>query len=111
VTVALDVQALATQMLAVALPLLKKDAEDAESFAKVEFTKIAQTIASIGEQVAAKQINQQQAALLLNMQKLASQNVLLALEGLGLLAVEAAINAALGVIKTAVNTAIGFALI
>jgi hypothetical protein len=45
------------------------------------------------------------------MQKLASQNVLLTLQGLSLLAVEAAINAALGVIKTAVNTAIGFALL
>jgi hypothetical protein len=108
---ALDVQTLASQMLSVALPLLKKDAQDAESFAKVEFTKIAQTIAAIGEQLLANQINQQQAVLLLNMQKLASQNVLLTLQGLSLLAVEAAINAALGLIKTAVNTAIGFALI
>jgi hypothetical protein len=108
---ALDVQSLATEMLGVAVPLLKKDAQDAESFAKVEFTKIAQTIASIGEQLAAAQINQQQAVLLLNMQKLASQNVLLTLQGLSLLAVEAAINAALGVVKTAVNTAIGFALL
>jgi hypothetical protein len=109
--VALDVQSLATQMLAVAVPMLKKDAQDAESFAKAEFTKIAQTIASIGEQLAANQINQQQAVLLLNMQKLASQNVLLTLQGLALLAVEAAINAALGAIKSAVNTALGFALI
>jgi hypothetical protein len=108
---ALDVQSLATQMLAVAVPLLKKDAQDAESFAKVEFAKIAHTIASIGEQLAAGQINQQQAVLLLNMQKLSSQNVLLTLQGLSLLAVEAAINAALGVVKTAVNTAIGFALL
>jgi len=108
---ALDVQGLVTQMLAVAVPLLKKDAEDAESFAKIEFTKIAQTIVSIGDLFATKQINQQQSVLLLNMQKLASQNVLLTLQGLGLLAVEAAVNAALGVIKTAVNTAIGFALL
>jgi hypothetical protein len=108
---AIDVQSLATQMLTVAIPLLKADAQNAESFAKVEFTKIAQTIASIGEQLAANQINQQQAILLLNMQKLASQNVLLTLQGLALLAVEAAINAALGVVKTAVNTALGFALL
>jgi hypothetical protein len=107
----LDVQGLITQMLAVAVPLLKKDAVDAESFAKIEFTKIAQTIVAIGELVATKQINQQQSVLLLNMQKLASQNVLLTLQGLGLLAVEAAINAALGVVKTAVNTAIGFVLL
>ena len=61
--------------------------------------------------MAAGQINQAQAVLLLDMQKSASRSVLLALQGLALLAVEAAINAALGVVKTAVNTAIGFALI
>jgi hypothetical protein len=108
---ALDVGTLATQMLGAALPILKKDASDAESFAKTEFTKIAQTIVSIGEQVAAGQIDQQQASLLLDMQTSASRNVLLTLKGLALLAVQEAINAALSVVKTAVNTALGFALI
>jgi len=108
---ALNVESLASQMLAAALPILKKDAADAESFAKTEFTKIAQTIASIAEQLAAGQINSQQAELLLDMQRSASRNVLLTLQGLALLAVEAAINAALGAIKTAVNTAVGFGLI
>ncbi len=108
---ALDVGTLATQMLGAALPILKKDTQDAESFAKTEFTKIAQTIVSIGEQVATGQINQQQAGLLLEMQTSASRSVLLTLQGLALLAVEEAINAALAVVKTAVNTALGFALI
>lgn len=108
---ALDVGTLATQMLSAALPILKKDAQDAESFAKTEFTKIAQTIAAIGEQVISGQINQQQAGLLLDMQTSASRNVLLTLQGLALLAAEEAINAALAVVKTAVNTALGFALI
>jgi len=48
-------------MLHAALPILKKGAEDPESFAKVEFTKIAYTIVAIGEQVAAGQINEQEA--------------------------------------------------
>lgn len=108
---ALDVGTLASQMLGAALPILKKDAADAESFAKTEFTKIAQTIVAIGEQLAAGQINSQQAGLLLDMQKSASRNVLLTLQGLALLAVEAAVNAALAVVKTAVNTALGVALI
>jgi hypothetical protein len=55
---ALDVENLASQMLGAALPILEKDAEDAESFAKTEFTKIAQTIVSIGEQLAAGEIDQ-----------------------------------------------------
>jgi hypothetical protein len=108
---ALDVGTLADNMLGAALPILRKGAQDAESFAKTEFTKIAQTIVSIGEQVAAGQINQQQAALLLDMQTSASRNVLLCLQGLALLAVEEAINAALAIVKNAVNTALKFPLI
>jgi hypothetical protein len=111
VNMALDVGTLASQMLGAALPILKKDAQDAEAFAKTEFTKIAQTIASIGEQVAAGQITPPQASLLLEMQTSASRNVLLTLKGLALLAAEEAINAALGAIKTVVNTAVGFGLI
>jgi len=108
---ALDVETLAENMLGAALPILKKGAEDVESFAKTEFTKIAQTIVSIGEQLTAGQINQQQAGLLLEMQTSASRNVLLCLEGLALLAVEEAINAALAVVKAAVNTAFKVPLI
>ena len=108
---ALDVGTLANQMLGAALPILKKDAQDAESFAKTEFTKIAQTIVSIGEQLTAGIINEDQATLLLDMQTSASRNVLLTLEGLALLAVEEAINAALDVVKNTVNAALGFALL
>lgn len=107
----LDVNTLATSMLNAALPILKAGANDAESYAKAEFTKIAQTIVSIGEQLAAQTINADQAKLLLDMQKNASRSVFLTLQGLGLLTVEAAINAALGIVKTAVNTAIGLTLI
>lgn len=65
---ALDVGTLAAQMLEAALPILRKETQDADSFAKVEFTKIAQTIVAIGQQLAAGEINQDQAALLLDMQ-------------------------------------------
>lgn len=108
---ALDIDTLLSNMLNAALPILKKAAPGAESFAKAEFTKIAQTIESLGQQLAAKEITAQQATLLLSMQTSASRNVLLTLEGLGLLAVESAINAALGVVKAAVNGALGIALI
>jgi hypothetical protein len=107
----LNVATLASQMLGAALPILKKDAQEAESFAKLEFTKIAQTIVAIGEQVISGQINEEQAGLLLAMQTSASRNVFLTLKGLALLAVEKAINAALNLVKSGVNTALGFALI
>ncbi len=108
---ALDVDSLATPMLNAALPLLKQDASDAESFAKTEFTKLAQTLVSIEAQLAAGQITQDQASLLLDMQKNASRAVLLALKGMALVAAQNAINAALGAIGGIVNKALGFALI
>ena len=107
----LDAGALGKQMLAAALPILKTHAVDAEGFASVEFKKIAQTIVSIQEMLLAGQINQQQADLLLDMQKSASRSVLLAVKGLALLTAEEAINAALDVVRGVVNAAVKFPLI
>lgn len=45
------------------------------------------------------------------MQKSASRSVLLTVKGLSLLAAEEAINAALAVVRTVVNTAVKFTLI
>jgi hypothetical protein len=108
---ALDAGTLASQMLGAALPILTKGAKDAESFAKTQFTKIAQTMVSLGEQLATGQVTQEQARLFLNMQTSASRTVLLALQGLALVTVEEAINAALNVVKGAVNGALHFDLI
>jgi hypothetical protein len=66
---------------------------------------------SIEEMLAAGQINQQQAQLLLDMQKSASRSVLLTLKGLALLTAEEAINAALDIVKGVVNAAVKFPLI
>jgi hypothetical protein len=107
----LDAGALGKQMLAAALPILKTHAVDAEGFASVEFKKIAETIVSIEEMLLAGQINQQQADLLLDMQKSASRSVLLAVKGLALLTAEEAINAALDVVRGVVNAAVKFPLI
>ena len=108
---ALDFESLVKQMTGAAGDVLKEKWPDARAFAKIEFQKIAHTIVGIGEMLAAKQINTDQAELLLDMQKNASRSVMLAIEGLGILAVEEAINAALDAVKTVVNKAIGFALI
>jgi hypothetical protein len=107
----LDAAALGKQMLGAALPILTKDAKEAQPFAEVEFGKVAQTIVSIQAMLATGQINQQQATLLLDMQKSASRSVLLTLHGLDLLAAEEAINAALNVVKAVVNAAVKFPMI
>jgi len=106
-----DIQSIVAQMLAAAANVLQSKFPAIKSFATTEFQKIAQTIVSIGEQVASGEITQDQAALLLDMQENASRAVLAASEGMTLILAEQAINAALGVIKGIVNTTVGFTLI
>jgi len=47
----------------------------------------------------------------LSIEKHATETALLTVEGLGIVAAESAINAALGAVTTLVNTAVGFALL
>lgn len=83
---------------------------DIKEYGEAEAKKLAQTLVMIEALKNSGKINEEQAALHLEIQKNATRTVLLTLEGLGILAVEAAINAALNVVKDAVNTAVGFAL-
>lgn len=102
---ALDIGKISKDMLEAALPILKKDAPNIAGFAEGEFKKIAQQLVTIESELAAGHINEQQAKLLIEMQKSASRVVLLTAKGLSLLVVENAINAALDVVRNAVNTA------
>ncbi len=108
---ALNVDSLATQMLNATLPTLKQNASDAGSFAAAEFKKLAATMVSIESQLNSKQITQDQATLLLDMQKNASQSVLLAEEGMALEAAQNAINSALRAVAGVVNAAVHFSLL
>ena len=56
-------------------------------------------------------INEEQAKLYIEIQKSSVRIVLLTIEGLGILAVEAAINAALDIVKTTVNKTIGWSIL
>lgn len=108
---ALDVSTLLSSMLTAAEGSLKQAWTTAAPFAKTQFTNIAQQIVDIETQLIAGSIDQAQATLLLDMQKNASRAALLAVEGIGLLAAQNAINAALAAVATAVNGALGFALL
>jgi hypothetical protein len=107
----LDFGKLGTDMGAAFIDNLKDKAPDIEDYAKGEGVKMAQCLSTIATQVAAGTISEDEAKVQLDMQKQATSVVLLTVEGLSALAVEAAINAALGVAKGAVNTALGFAII
>lgn len=84
---------------------------DIKEYGEAEAKKMAQSLVMIEALKISGKINEEQAALHLEIQKNASRTVLLTIEGLGVLAVEAALNAALNVVKDAVNTAMGFALL
>jgi hypothetical protein len=84
---------------------------DIKDYAEAEAKKMAQTLVMIETLKLSGKINNEQANLHVEIQKNATRIVLLTLEGLGVLAVEAAINAALGVVKGTVNSALGFALL
>ena len=108
---ALNVKSLATAMLGAAKGELLDHWPDVKDYATSEAKKTAETLAMIERLWASDQINATQAKALLRMQRNSAQAVLLTIEGLGLLAVEAALNAALKSVRDTVNTALGFALL
>lgn len=59
----------------------------------------------------AGELDEEEARLYLDIRKNALRAVVLATEGIGLVAAENAINAALGAVRNAVNKALGFPLL
>lgn len=106
-----DIQAVGLEALNAGLAAIKGHAEKAGPFLKAEASKMAQTGLQIVEGKAKGEINAEQAEILLQMQANASQAVLTAVETIGMIAAQDAINAALGVVRGAVNKAIGIAFL
>ncbi|MCL9658999.1 hypothetical protein L2088_30315 [Pseudomonas protegens] len=82
-----------------------------KDYAEAELEKLARTLVQIETLKLTKQIDEGEAGVLLEMQKNTARAVMLALEGMALILVEAAINAALKAAKKIVNDAIGFILL
>ena len=107
----LDARQLAASMLSAALAVLKKKTPVIRAYAEGEFKKIAQAIVTIEALAAAGRITPEEAALHMQIQRGASRTVLMTAKGLGVLDAEAAINAALDAVRTAVNAALPFKLV
>ena len=107
----LEVERLLNQMVTAAAGPLRAGGPKVLSYAQTEFSKIAETIASIEAQTVTGSITRDEAALLLDMQKNATRAVLAAVEGMSLILAEEAINAALRAIQGVVNAAVHFTLI
>ena len=102
---------LVAKMVGAAKASLGRDWSKARTFAEPELDRLARSLVTIGQLAADGTINQQEAAALLDIHKNTTRMVILTVEGLGLLAVENAINAALGSVKDTLNTALGITLL
>ena len=99
------------KMLGAAKGVLENHWEEAKPFAEQELKSLAENIGLISQLKLEGKINEEQAKLYIEIQKSSVRIVLLTIEGLGILAVEAAINAALDIVKTTVNTTIGWSIL
>lgn len=108
---AINVSDLLQKMLQAASSSLGDKWPAIRDFGETEFKNLSETLALIVRLKAEGKITEEQATLHLQIQKNTTRMVLLTAEGLALIAVEAAVNAALNVVKETVNTAIGFALL
>jgi hypothetical protein len=107
----LSIDALAKSMVAAARDSLGRDWSKARKFAEPQLDNLARSLVSVGQMAADGTITVQEAAALLEVHKNTTRTVLLTQKGLGLLAVENAINAALGAVKETLNGALGVALL
>jgi hypothetical protein len=107
----LNVSELATKMFDAAKGVLSEKWPEIQDYAEAETRKLAESLVMIEKLKLARRINEEQAKLHFDIQKNAARTVLLTVEGLGILPVERALNAASAVVKDAVNTALGFALL
>ncbi len=94
-------------MLAAAGGVLKDKWPAAKDYAANEFRKLLLEAGHIARLKAAGQITKAEAVYLMDLQRNAARSVLLTIEGLGTIAVESAINAALAVARDTINAALG----
>lgn len=104
----IDINAMADQMAAAAREVLGEKWPEAKNFAVSESEKFARNMAEIAQWKLDGTITEEQAEALARMHQRSMKMVLTAIEGIGLAMAEKAVNAAIDVIRGAVNRAIGW---
>lgn len=107
----LDFKQLVKDMVTAAKGPLSASWKEARPYAESEFKAFADNIKLIEKLKLEGKIDEERARLHMNIQKNAIQMVLLAIEGIGILAVENAINAAISVVQDTVNKALGWTIL
>jgi len=82
-----------------------------ETIAKLELLNIAKRVAEISEMLIKGEIDKEKAKIMFKMQKEAVQEQLLTVEGISVVLIQNALNAALNAVRDAVNSAIGWTLL
>ena len=108
---ALKLSDILTPMVDAAKNSFSKDWPKVKDYAKPELKKLAESLVTITKLIAAGKVNKQQGKALMRIYNNTAQMVMLTIEGLGIIAVENAINAALNAVKSAVNAAAGIAIL
>ena len=104
----IDVEDLVAQMVQAAVGVLKDGWSKAKTYAEPQFKELARIAVDIEAKKLAGKITEDEARLLMKMQKNVFDTVVITLKDEGLLAAEKAINAALEVAAGIVNAAIGW---
>lgn len=95
-------------MLKAASSALMKKWPQARDYAGHEFQKFLLQIRHIENLKEQGKITEEEARFLAGLQQNAMKSVLLTIEGLGMLAVESAVNAAVGAVRDLLNASIGW---
>jgi len=107
----LDIKALLASMLSASKEVLKKEWKHVASVAELQLKNIVHNLEQIAVLKLNGKITEEQAKLHLTIQKESFKTILLSFEGIGIIAAEKAINAALNTVKTTFNKAIGWRIL
>jgi replicative superfamily II helicase len=99
----INIQQLVQKMLDASKGELGKHFKEAKDYAALSYKNILENAELLATKTAAGELTEEQARILLNMHTKAAQNVLLTIEGIGIIAAERAINAAIAVVRDTVN--------
>ena len=103
----LDVGKVVNDMLQASAGALVKGGSQATQYASHEYAQFIVDIEHVQTMAEQKTITEEVAQALVNQHKLSMQAVLITVEGLGVIAVQNAINAALNVLNSALMAALG----
>jgi transposase len=106
----IDIDAVASEAANEIVKVLTGAGKNIAGYAQSEAKKLVTSAAEIAQLRLSGQIDDEEARLHLEIQKNASRAVLMAIEGISIIAAEQAINAALTVVGNALKTATGLAL-